>query len=179
MIITITGDIGSGKSTVARKLAKMRNYGYFSTGDTFREYAMERGLSVLELSELAKTSRSIDDYLDGLLTHFDRDDYVIDSRMAWYFVAKSYKVYLKVSAQTAARRIMNDGRASERYTSEEEALASILSRKMQEEERYRRLYGVAIDNLGNYDLVLDTSAITTDEAVAAILSAADRVDSGL
>ena len=50
MNITITGNLGSGKSTVCKELAKI-DYQIMSTGTIFREIAKERGLSVIELNE--------------------------------------------------------------------------------------------------------------------------------
>ena len=49
MNITITGNLGSGKSSVA-KILKEKGYEYSSTGNVFRQLAMEKGLSVEELS---------------------------------------------------------------------------------------------------------------------------------
>ena len=55
--ITIAGDIGSGKSTVAKKLADWLGVEPHSTGGIQRQLAQQRGLSVLELStSLPKTT---------------------------------------------------------------------------------------------------------------------------
>ena len=43
MKISITGDLGSGKSTVAKQLAKDLGFDYISTGTIFREIAKEYG----------------------------------------------------------------------------------------------------------------------------------------
>ena len=174
MIITITGDLGSGKSTVARTLAERLGYGFFSTGDAFRQLGAQRGLSVMELSELAKTDRSIDDYLDGILRNFDGGNYVIDARMAWHFIEGSFKIYLQTDVATAAGRIMRAGRKSEQYASQEEAAASISLRKAMEEERYRRLYGVALNDPHNFDLVLDTADLSPEDTVERILRAVSQ-----
>ena len=155
-------------------LAQRLGYGFFSTGDAFRQLGEQRGLSVMELSQLAKTDRSIDDYLDGILRGFDRDNYVIDSRMAWHFILQSYKIYLKTDTSTAAGRIIRADRTSEQYTSQEEAEASISQRKEMEEVRYHRLYGVALSDPRNYDLVLDTAVISPEETVARILRAVSQ-----
>ena len=45
MNITITGNLGSGKSSVA-KILKEKGYEYSSTGNIFRQLAMEKGMSV-------------------------------------------------------------------------------------------------------------------------------------
>ena len=48
MHITITGRLGSGKTTVARMLAEKRSYTYYSTGNIMRELAAEAGLSICD-----------------------------------------------------------------------------------------------------------------------------------
>ncbi len=64
MIITISGIAGSGKSTVAKLLAKRLGYRHYSIGDFMREMAKERKVSLLELSKEAEKGHSIDKELD-------------------------------------------------------------------------------------------------------------------
>lgn len=52
MIITISGDIGSGKSTTGKLLAKKLDYKYLSTGAIQRQIAEEMGMTTLELNIL-------------------------------------------------------------------------------------------------------------------------------
>ena len=49
MHITITGRLGSGKSTVAKLIAQQHGYTYYSTGTIMRELAAEAGLSICEI----------------------------------------------------------------------------------------------------------------------------------
>ena len=48
MHITITGRLGSGKSTVAKLIVENHGYTYYSTGNIMRELAAEAGISILE-----------------------------------------------------------------------------------------------------------------------------------
>ena len=48
MHITITGRLGSGKSTVAKLIVADHGYTYYSTGNIMRELAAEAGISILE-----------------------------------------------------------------------------------------------------------------------------------
>lgn len=63
MNISITGTLGSGKSSVC-KILKENGYDIISNGVLFREIAEEKGITVVELNELAKKDKSIDDMLD-------------------------------------------------------------------------------------------------------------------
>ena len=58
MFITIAGDLGSGKSTVAKILNKGNNFDYYSTGEIQREITKEKGVSTLELNQQMTTDKS-------------------------------------------------------------------------------------------------------------------------
>ncbi len=60
MIITISGKAGSGKSTIAKQLAKKLGLKHYSTGDFMRQMAKDKGVSLLELSRIAEKDKSID-----------------------------------------------------------------------------------------------------------------------
>lgn len=169
MIITITGDLGSGKSSVAKELSDKLNYGFLSTGKLFREIAIQKGLDVLELSSLAKKDTTIDDVIDHKLKAFDQDDFVIDSRMAWHFIKNSFKIYIQVETLVAAKRIIEANRDSEKYETIEAAVLGISARKEEERERYQTLYGVDITCMENYDYILDSSNLNVNEVVHEIM----------
>ena len=98
-VITISGMLGSGKSTVARLLADKLGYTYYSTGDAQREIARARGVTTLELNRIADTDPTIDEAIDGVFKRFNavpNKNFVIDSRMAFFFIPNSLKVKLNV-----------------------------------------------------------------------------------
>ena len=65
MIITISGKAGSGKSTIAKELAKKLKLKHYSIGDLMRQIAKEKNISLIELSKLAEKDNSIDKELDN------------------------------------------------------------------------------------------------------------------
>lgn len=158
--ITLTGDLGSGKSTVSSILCERTGFEYISTGKVQRQLAQELGLDTLEMNRRADTDPSIDERIDGIFVALGKDPkgYVIDSRMAWFFLPDSFKVYLKTDVQVAVQRILNDpARNSEQYFSAEEAVQKILARKESENARFMAKYGADCANLDNFDLVIDTA----------------------
>ena len=91
MIITISGIAGSGKSTVAKLLAKKLNYKHYSIGDFMREIAKQRKTTLLELSKEAEKDSSIDKELDQKQIELGKtqDNFVIDSRLGFHFIKNS------------------------------------------------------------------------------------------
>ena len=88
MNITITGNLGSGKSSVA-KILKEQGYEYSSTGNIFRQLAMEQGLSVEEFNKqvneaASRGDHSVDKMIDDTTTRIgeERDRVVFGSRLA-------------------------------------------------------------------------------------------------
>lgn len=143
MNITITGNLGSGKSSVCKKL-KEKGMDVISSGTLFRQIAEEKHLSVTELNELAKTDKSVDNLLDQRSTELGQklDNTVFDSRLGWHFIPDSFKVFFIVNTNEAASRVFQDNRPTERFQTKEEAIAGLQKRASLEKERYFELYHV-------------------------------------
>lgn len=160
MNITITGNLGSGKTSVCKELKKF-GFQVISAGDIFREIAAEKGMTVIELNEAAKSDRSIDDMLDNRSTELGKklDHTVFDSRLAWHFVENSFKVFLLVDMQEAARRVFaGDSRGAEEYKDMQAARAGLEERAALEKDRFFHLYGVNYYDAKNYDLIIESSS---------------------
>lgn len=175
MNITITGNLGSGKSTVCKELAKVE-YQIISTGTIFREIAKERGLSVKELNEevakeIAAGKHDIDDMIDNRSKRLgdELDNAVFDSRLAWNFVETSFKVFLTVDINEAAVRVFNDNRDTETYASVQECKQALLDRQLLEQERFEKLYGIDYYNMNNYNLVLETTNVMPEMIAEEVL----------
>ncbi|MFN8304325.1 MAG: cytidylate kinase family protein [Saprospiraceae bacterium] len=170
--ITITGDLGSGKSAVSRILCDRTGFTYVSTGRIQRQIAEEMGIDTLELNRLADVDPSIDERIDGIFIQLGNDpgNFIVDSRMAWFFLPKSFKVYLKIDVHIAAARILSDAnRSSEQYASIDDAVPKILARKKSENDRFLSKYSADCANFDNFDLVVDTASRTPDEVAGLIL----------
>jgi len=171
--ISLTGDLGSGKSHVSRLLSEKLGFRIVSTGSIQREIAAKHGMTTLELNEYTKTHPEIDDEIDGTITKLQEADesLILDSRLAWHFAPKSFKVYLTVNIDEAARRIFYDKRTSENYQDIEEAKDKIRARRKSELERFKDYYNIDYSDLKNYDLIVDTTEITPEEVCEKIINA--------
>jgi len=172
-IISITGDLGSGKSTVSGLLCKRLGYDYIYTGKIQREIANRYNMTTLELNKYSETHPEIDEEIDSTFKSLNESsNLIVDSRLAWFFIPKSFKVFLKTDLMVSVNRISDDKqRESEKYLSKEEAVNKIIARKESENKRYMELYGADCSDLSNFDLVVDTSFITPEEVADVIIAA--------
>lgn len=165
MNITITGNLGSGKSSVCKELQKS-GFAIISAGDIFREIASEKGMTVIELNEAARNDRSIDDLLDHRSMELGKklDHTVFDSRLAWNFVPDSFKVFLLLDTQEAANRVFaGNSRGAEEYKDLEETKRGLQARADLEQARFFELYGINYYDAGNYDLIIESSYATPEQ----------------
>ena len=171
--ISLAGDLGSGKSTVADILIRELDAEYYSTGAIVRSIAAKRGMTVVELNLYMESHPEIDNEIDDGLVQLSRVDkpMVIDSRMAWHFTEGTFKVYLSTDPETSALRIMRANRAGEHAATLDETVAETRARRESEKKRYMTQYGVDIKDLMNYDLVVDTTYAKPEEISACILAA--------
>ena len=162
MNITMTGNLGSGKTSVCKELKEM-GYEIISAGGLFRQLAEERGMTVVEFNKLAETDKSIDKLIDDRSTRLGRElsDAVFDSRLAWHFVEESFKVFLMTDVMESAKRVYNDTeRSAESYSSVTEAAEALTKRTNLEKERFKTLYDVDYYNKNNYDLIIESTKAT-------------------
>ena len=166
-IIVMSGDIGSGKSSVASALKQLTNFDIIGTGTIQRAIAAKRGLTTLELNKFSQTDRSIDDEIDSYVieTGKTQDHLILDSRLAWHFIPSAFKVFLSVDPVVGAERVFNASRNDENNPSLEVTLENNLKRQSIEDQRFNQLYNVHFRKYGNYDLIIDTS-YTSPEAIA-------------
>jgi len=171
-IISITGDLGSGKSTVSNLLCKRLGYDYIHTGKIQREIAGRYNMTTLELNKYSDTHPEIDEEIDATFKSLNESTNLIaDSRLAWFFIPKSFKVFLKTNLIISANRILDDKqRGKEKYSSREEAVSKIIARKKSENKRYLEIYGANCSDLSNFNLIIDTSFITPERVADIILA---------
>ncbi len=173
-ILTIGGNIGSGKTTLAARLAKALGYEELHMGNLFREMAREEGISIetfyAALKDDPDLERSLDEKQRKLMV--SKGDLVVQGRIAWFFAKESpyasFNMFLSVDPKIGAAR------SGQRKENEKESVQKMIQdnkeREAVERERYRALYGIEnYQDAGHYDLVLDTTRLTEDELFKTIL----------
>ncbi|MDI6777773.1 MAG: cytidylate kinase family protein [Patescibacteria group bacterium] len=178
MIISFNGDEGSGKSTIAKKVAEELGYPRYYMGQIFRDMAKKGGLPVAEYAKLSKKDASADKEVDDYILKLakEKKDFVIESRTAWHFVPDSLKIYLRVSDEEGAKRIFKQlqeesgSRNEDKKTdSVADVLKSIHKRRKADDIRYKKFYGINVRDPKNYDFILNTTNLTREEVFEKVM----------
>ena len=155
--VTISGPPGSGTSTLVSRIASSRGWSSLNGGDVFREEARTRGLTVEQLSSDAKEDLYVDRSLDSLLqqrmSSHDSPE-IIESRLSGWWAYKNslncLRVWGNVSEQERAKRIQK--REGGDFG---DCLRKSQNRQRDDMERYSILYGINLDDMSPYNLVVD------------------------
>jgi len=176
MIITISGTAGSGKSTIAKLLAKKLNLKHYSTGDFMRDLAKERNLSLEDLGKIAEGDRSIDLTLDKRQIQLGKteDNFIIDGRLSFHFIPQAIKIFLDAELKTRAQRILKDIqirnlRKEERAENIREVIEEAQKREESEKKRYQKYYRINPYDQKHYDLIIDTTKTSAEQSAEKII----------
>ena len=184
VIICVSGMTGSGKSTVAKKLAEKYELNYFSGGNAMRILAKEDGYNSdvngwwesaegLAFLQKRKKDPAFDKKIDQkLLELAEEGNVVLDSwTVPWLLKDKGFKIWLEASAAVRATRVVKrDG------LSAEEALKALKEKDEQTRQIYKNLYGFELGNdLTPFNLVLSTDDLDPDDIFYAVSVVTDRL----
>jgi cytidylate kinase len=165
MRVTISGPIGSGKSTVGKILAKRMDLQFFSGGTLFREQARNHGMTVEEFNLFSETHTEVDLDLDRMQLEYIRshNDVVFESRLAGWLCMKNgieaFKIFLDASENVRFSRVRN----RESSLHEEDLLSLMRKRDQSERKRYLALYEMDYSDRSLYDLYINTDDMAADE----------------
>ena len=169
VVITVSGPHGTGKSTYAKALAEALELRYVSAGELFRDLAKQQKLSLGELSSRAAEDPSIDRMLDERTkAEAKKGSVVIDAQLGAWMV----KDLADVKVLLTARDDVRFGRIARRDRIEvEDARQETEYREAVQKRRYKKYYGIDVDDLSIYDISIDTSLHTIEETKRIILEA--------
>lgn len=172
-IIAVSGPHGSGKSTVARKLAEILKYEYIAAGELFREMAKKEGMNLEEFSKRAEQDDEIDNYIDDQTLEIasSRDNLVIDAQLGGWILKDiaHMLIYITAPFETRLKRI------AQRENKEIETVKKeTLAREESEKGRYLKLYNIDISDLSIYNLILNSEKIDAVECVKKIIEEIEK-----
>ncbi|MCL4349943.1 MAG: cytidylate kinase family protein [Candidatus Thermoplasmatota archaeon] len=160
MRITISGHIGSGKSTVATVLSNLTGYPIYSGGYFFRAKAKELNVSLTEYNIMMEKDSAEDRKLNDSIGKFllEHNNIIVESRLAGWIASKSgisaFKVFLDAPLEVREMRI--NGR------SDHENALEMKKREESEDLRFLEYFGFRMDDTSIYDAVIDTTEGNAD-----------------
>ena len=168
MILTISGKHGSGKSVIGKKVALALDIKYYSTGQAFRDLAKEMNMSLEEFTKHVENHPNIDRDLDKKIVEIaKKGDIIIDSQLSSHILQNiaDFKILLKCPLETRVKRM-----ADRDQTSYEEKLKETMLREKSEQERFKILYDIDLEDNKIYDLIIETENLSIEEVLNKILS---------
>ena len=153
IVVTVDGESGAGKGTIADQISKRLRIAHFSASDVFHQIAQDRGISHVELAEQA--DKEVDLEVDRrTLQRGLENNCVIDSRIASWVLGdySDFRVYVTADLEERAKRI-----AGREKIDLEKAKEDTEKRDEENDRRYEDYYGIDTGNLEIYDLVIDNT----------------------
>ena len=167
--IAISGDIGTGKTTLAENLAEKLGWKHINAGDYFRKWHKENSIPLEESEKVPEDmDRAFDrDFANQMKTSKNT---VFESRLAGWLardLKKVYKILVITDFGEAMKRVANRDAISV-----EEAKKKAIERSSSHKEKFKKLYG-AIDYLNPkyFNLVVDTINMSPQETLEYVLNA--------
>lgn len=161
-VITISGLHGVGKSTYAKALSTEFNLRHVSAGMLFRKIAREKGMSIIELTKFAEKNQEIDKVVDSRMKEEAKGgSIVLDGVLTGWMVPNAdVKIFLEALEEARIRRIAKrDG-----LTYKEAEKMTIL-RESVERRRFKKYYGIDVDDRRIYDVIVDTNLLPINSTI--------------
>jgi cytidylate kinase len=182
-VICICGMAGSGKSTVARRIARHYNLRYSSGGDALKAVAAEMGYRITG-EGWWETDEGIR-FLEERLRNLEIDRRVDQKQMEWaeeggivfdswampWLLKGGFKVWLEASEDVRAKRIAErDGLTFE------DALKFLREKEARTKRIYKELYGFKLgEDFSPFHLIIDVNLLNKEEVFEALRMVIDRL----
>ncbi len=183
VVICVSGMTGSGKSTVAKRLAAKYGLGYFSGGNALKALAQEEGYNSdvtgwwetaegLKFLEQRMGDPAFDRRIDEkLLEMAEQGNVVLDSWTVPWLLKDGFKIWLEASPQVRAKRVVNRDAISI-----EEAIDALTKKDERTRHIYKSLYRFDLGHdLSPFNLVLATDELDPEEVFHAVCLVTDRL----
>ena len=183
LVICISGMAGTGKSTLAKKLAEKYGLKYYSGGDALKALAAEEGydasrdgwwesnvgLKFLKQREGdAKFDKAVD---QKLLEYAEEGNVLLDSWTMPWLLKTGFKIWLLASMEKRAARV-----AKRDKITVEKAVKVLKAKEDGTKAIYKQLYGFTLDeDFKPFDLVLDTDNLSAEEVFQVLCRVIDNM----
>ena len=183
VVICISGMAGTGKSTLAKKLAQKYGLRYYSGGDALRALATAEGYQSssngwwestegLSFLEERKKNPRFDKVVDEkLLEYAAQGTVLLDSWTMPWLIKDGFKIWLAASVEKQAERI-----AQRDHMTIPEALQALKEKESCTKSIYKELYGFSLgEDFTPFNFILDTDALSAEEVFQILCQVIDSV----
>ncbi len=170
MLITISGLSGSGKSSTAKGLSEKLGVPTVDIGEIFRAMAKKYGMNVVEFGKYAEEHPEIDRKLDAaMVRRAKRGELILQGRLAGWMAVRhklpAIKIWIGASPRVRAQRV-----AKRQGVPVSEAAAEIKKRDQDNRIRYLQTYGLDLNDLSLYDIIVQTDGRSVEQVVASLVN---------
>ncbi len=162
MRISISGHIGSGKTTVSNILGKLTGYKVYSGGYFFRKLADEMGVSIEDLNLLAEKDDTLDFKLNEIIEQFmkENDCIIVESRLSGWISYRAgietFRIFLDASLDTRVSRVS-------KREDLEDVRNLVKLREDSENLRFLKFFNFRMEDKSIYDTVINTETGSAEE----------------
>jgi len=183
IVVCISGMAGTGKSTLAKKLAEKYGLRYYSGGDALKALAAAEGYDSssrgwwespegLRFLEKREQNHEFDKAVDDkLLEYAQQGRVLLDSWTMPWLLKTGFKIWLIASVEKRAERIAKRDRIPIK-----EALQVLKEKETITKAIYKKLYGFTLgEDFEPFNLVLDTDNLNAGEVFQALCMVMDNI----
>ena len=183
LVICISGMAGTGKSTLAKKLAEKYGLKYYSGGDALKALAAKEGYDAcqsgwwespvgLRFLKQREGDAKFDKLVDQkLLEYAEKGNVLLDSWTMPWLLKTGFKIWLLASMEKRAARVAKRDRITLK-----QAMKVLKEKENGTKAIYKQLYGFTLDDdFKPFDLVLDTDKLSAEEVFRVLCKVIDNM----
>src|SRR3990170_7941631 len=183
IVVCISGMAGTGKSTLAKKLAQKYKLKYYSGGDALKALAAEEGYNSscngwwespegLRFLEKREKNLKFDKAVDHkLLEYAQQGNVLLDSWTMPWLLKTGFKIWLVASIEKRAERIVKRDKITMK-----EASQVLKEKEARTKAIYKKLYGFNLgEDFAPFHLVLDTDNLNAKEVFQVLCMVIDNM----
>lgn len=173
--VTVSGEIASGTSTLARQLAGKLGWEYINVGEWFRQYGVEHNLPLEEAGWSEAVDRQVDQEWRERLKR--ESGLVVEGWLAGFMaqdIPEALKVLLVAPMAVRVQRFVMREKVSQA-----EAKQLMQQRTEENLKKWRRMYGQTdFWRPDAYDLVIDTGVNDKEQTLAEVYGKITGINDG-
>jgi predicted cytidylate kinase len=176
--ISFAGLHGTGKSTIAQRIAKHFNFEFYSSGMAFRESAKEHGMNLEKFSKYVENHPEIDEEIDEKVLSLARKEgnHVFEGQLPSYILGDLLDFGILLRCEEATRVSRMSKRDKEHI---EAKIKETKLREQSEWERFLNLYEIDVRDphlqLSTFHLIIDTTDLSIDAVFQICVKALEEI----